>query len=312
MVASDKTRETEFVFNRLLIPLDGSKTAEQVMPWARIIAQGFSTPSVELLTAVDIGSLLTSVDNARRFDDLVEQLSREGKEYLQRISGYFGGRKLTRSIEQGDPAELIVAKAEADKTILIAMTTHGRSGLNRWLLGSVAEKVLRATANPLLLARAAHEGEFNHSEKLTSIIVPLDGSGLAESVLPAAIQIAKKLSLEVYLISVCDNPYSPFVSGGGHYAVNVDALMQDRRDQARNYLEAKMAELRQRGVEQISYLLQEGSAADEILSVAEQTPDSMIVMCSHGRSGVKRWALGSVTETVVRHSRNPVLVIRGT
>jgi nucleotide-binding universal stress UspA family protein len=265
---------------------------------------------VELLAVVDVRSLLTSVERARQFDMLIEQLLREAKEYLRRIGGYFGGHRLTRSIEQGDPGELIVAKAELDKSTLIAMTTHGRSGLNRWLLGSVAEKVLRATVNPLLLARVDPEGEATQAETLASIIVPLDGSELAESVLPTAIQIANKLHLEVYLIRVCGNPYSAFINGGGPYAVNVDALMQDRRDQARNYLEAKMAELRSRGVAEISYLLQEGIAADEILSVAAQTPASLIVMCSHGRSGVKRWALGSVTETVVRHSDNPVLVLR--
>jgi nucleotide-binding universal stress UspA family protein len=88
--------------------------------------------------------------------------------------------------------------------------------------------------------------------------------------------------------------------------------MKDIRDQARNYLEAKIAELRKRGVEQISYLLQEGVAADEIVSVADHTPESLIVMCSHGRSGVKRWVLGSVAETVVRHSSSPVLVLRST
>ncbi|MGZ8495649.1 MAG: universal stress protein, partial [Candidatus Binatia bacterium] len=73
---------------------------------------------------------------------------------------------------------------------------------------------------------------------------------------------------------------------------------------------AKMADLRKLGIEQISYLLQEGIAADEIVSVADQTPESLIVICSHGRSGVKRWALGSVAETVVRHSSRPVLVLR--
>ena len=219
---------------------------------------------------------------------------------------------MRRSVEQGSPAELIIEKAAADKATLIAMTTHGRSGLNRWLLGSVAEKVLRTTTNPLLLVRANHEGKSGEQASVKSIVVPLDGSELAETVLPTVVRIAKKLGPEVFLIRAYSNPYSPFISGGGHYAVNVDELMKDIRDQARNYLEAKMAELRKRGVEQISYLLQEGVAADEIVSVADHTPESLIVMCSHGRSGVKRWVLGSVTETVVRHSSSPVLVIRCT
>ena len=281
------------------------------MPWARVFSEGFKLP-VELLAVIDVETLLTSADKARHYDKLVEQMSGDSRAYLERISGRFVGARVRRSIEQGGVAELIVKKAEAGKGILIAMTTHGRSGLNRWLLGSEAEKVLRATTNPMLLVRADHEGVTEQTASLTSVIVPLDGSELAETVLPSVIRIAKKLRLEVFLIRVYSNPYSGFISGGGHYAVNVDKLMADIRDQARKYLEAKMTELGKRGVEQVSYLLQEGNAADEIVSIAEQTPESLIAMCSHGRSGVKRWVLGSVAETVVRHANNPVLVVRPT
>jgi nucleotide-binding universal stress UspA family protein len=297
------------VFTRLLIPLDGSKTAEQVMPWARRFADSFQLP-VELLAVVDVGTLLTSVERARRFDKLVEQESRESKAYFERISGRFVGSRVRRTVEQGSAAELIIDKAAADKSTLIAMTTHGRSGLNRWLLGSVAEKVLRATTNPLLLVRITHDGKVEGEAALKSIVVPLDGSELAETVLPTVTKIAKRLGLEVFLFRAYGNPYSPFVSGGGHYAVNVNELLADVRDEARKYLEEKMAQLRKHGVAEISYLLQEGDAADEIVSVARNTPESLIVMCSHGRSGTKRWVLGSVTETVVRHSISPVLVVR--
>jgi nucleotide-binding universal stress UspA family protein len=160
------------------------------------------------------------------------------------------------------------------------------------------------------LVRAAHEGKAEGEATLRSIVVPLDGSELAERVLPLVTKIAKKLGLEIFLFRAYSNPYSPFISGGGHYAVNLDELVASVRDEARNYLEEKMAELRKQGVEEISYLLQEGDPADEIVSVASHTAESLIVMCSHGRSGVKRWVLGSVTETVVRHSDNPVLVVR--
>jgi nucleotide-binding universal stress UspA family protein len=297
------------VFTRLLIPLDGSKTAEQVVPWARAFAASFRLP-VELLVVIDVGTILTSVERARRFDKLVEQTSRDSKAYLERISGRFVGSRVKRTIVQGITADVIVEKAAADESTLIAMTTHGRSGLNRWLLGSVAEKVLRATTNPLLLVRATPEGKTEGEATLKSIVAPLDGSELADEVLPTVAKIAKKIGCEVFLFRAYSNPYSAFVSGGGPYAVNVNELLASVRDEARNYLEEKMAELRKEGVEEISYLLQEGVAADEIVAAASHTPESLTVMCSHGRSGVKRWALGSVTETVVRHSSGPVLVIR--
>jgi nucleotide-binding universal stress UspA family protein len=299
------------VFTRLLLPLDGSKTAEQVLPWTLTFANRFKLP-VELLAVVDTGTMLTSVDRARHFDKLVEQGARDSKAYLERISGRFIGIKVRRSVELGNAADLIIKKAGANKSNLIAMTTHGHSGLNRWLLGSVAEKVLRATTNPLLLVRAGHHGKADGEASFKSIIVPLDGSELAEAALPMAGRIAKKFDLEVYLMRIVENPYTAFVSGGGHYAVNIDELMKEIRGRARNYLETKLAELNKSGVAQISYLLQDGIAADEIVSVGDQTPESLIVMSSHGRSGMKRWLLGSVAETVVRHANNPVLVVRPT
>ena len=294
---------------RILIPLDGSVTAEQVVPYARTFARGLKLP-VELLAVVDIGALLTSVERARRFDNLAEQESQKSKEYLERIAERFVGSRVKRSVAQGSAAEVIIEKAAADKSTLIAMTTHGHSGLNRWLLGSVAEKVLRATTNPLLLVRAVREEKAGGEAALKSIIVPLDGSQLAERALPTVIDIAKKLRLEIFLFRAYANLYAAFGSGSGYYAVNLDELNASVRDEARNYLEEKMAELGKQDVEEISYMLQEGVAADEIVLMANHTPESLIVICSHGRSGVKRWALGSVTETVVRHSASPVLVLR--
>jgi nucleotide-binding universal stress UspA family protein len=298
------------MYTRILIPLDGSETAEQVVPYARVLARGLKLP-VELFAVVDVAALLTSVERARIFDKLSEQETLNSQKYLERIAQRFPGSRVKRTVEQGSAAEAIIEKAAADRSTLIAMTTHGRSGINRWLLGSVAEKVLRGTSNPLLLARATPKINVEGEATLKSIVVPLDGSKLADSVLPIVTQIAKKLGSEIFLLRVYTNPFSPFISGAGHYAVNLDALMASVRDEARNYLEEKMEELSKQGVEKISYLLQEGDAADEIVSMGRHTPESLIAMSSHGRSGVKRWVMGSVAETVVRHSNNPVLILRG-
>ena len=84
------------------------------------------------------------------------------------------------------------------------------------------------------------------------------------------------------------------------------------RDEALAYLERKAEEMKKLGVDKVSHVAEYGLAADEIISFARKTPDNLIAMCTHGHSGVKRWVLGSVTETVVRHSADPVLVIRAT
>lgn len=298
-------------FTRLLVTLDGSATAEQVLPYARSFARALKLP-VELLLVVDPAGFLTSVESARQFDHLIHKASRDSRSYLQEVAKSFVGRRVMRTVEQGSAAEAIIEKAASDNSTLIAMTTHGRSGLNRWLIGSVAEKVLRATTNPLLLVRALPQAKTEGEAALSSVVVPLDGSALGEQPLPVVAQLAKRLAVEIFLFRAYRNPYSAFIDGVGPYAVHVEKLLADIRNEARQYLEDKMAQLTKDGVEAVSYLLEEGDAAEEVVALANHTPESLIVMSSHGRSGVKRWMFGSVTETVVRHSNSPVLVLRST
>jgi nucleotide-binding universal stress UspA family protein len=206
---------------------------------------------------------------------------------------------------------VIIERASADKNTLIAMATHGRSGVNRWLMGSVAEKVLRGTSNPLFLVRA-REGETltNRAMAMHSVIVPLDGSALAETVLPAAIEVAKLLSLAVVLFRAYELPASAYY-GNEDYLPNYDALKKEVEKEARTYLDAKVAALKAAGLPNVSAVLIEGLGADEIIDYAQKNAESLIAMCTHGRSGVKRWVLGSVTEKVVRHTDAPVLVVHG-
>jgi nucleotide-binding universal stress UspA family protein len=82
------------------------------------------------------------------------------------------------------------------------------------------------------------------------------------------------------------------------------------RNEANEYLEKKAVEIKKLGVEKVALVTKEGFAADEIIALARKTPNNLLAMCSHGRSGVNRWLLGSVAETVVRHSAGPILITR--
>jgi len=298
------------MYTRILIPLDGSKTAEEVLPYAHTLATKLRVP-VELIGVIDIVEFAVhiSAEKARYLEKMIEQEERRSMDYLKGIANTFPGLSVNCVIEKGRAAEAIIDKAGADKGTLIMMATHGRSGIDRWVLGSVAEKVLRAANNPLLLVRAAKPTTSGQA-RLTSVIVPLDGSELAESVLPAVTELAKKLDLEIILFRAFNIPYSIYAGGDGYYAVNFDQLIAEMKDEATTYLEKKTGELKRQGIEKISFLVKEGLSADEIISFGRQTPDNLIAMCTHGRSGPKRWVLGSVTETVVRHCGDPVLVIR--
>ena len=121
--------------------------------------------------------------------------------------------------------------------------------------------------------------------------------------------MAKTLGLEVLLFRAYQIPYNAYAGDDG-YVVNYDELLGTVRDESKDYLEKKVAELKKLGVAKVSVLTKEGFAGDEIIALGRKTPDNLIAMCSHGRSGVRRFVLGSVTETVVRHSGDPVLVLR--
>jgi nucleotide-binding universal stress UspA family protein len=250
------------------------------------------------------------VEKARYLDTMIEDRARSSEAYLRGVAKTFPEAGVKCAIEKGRAAEVIIGKAEADPGTLIAMATHGRSGIDRWLLGSVAEKVLRGTVNPLLLIRATGEAKTEGEAALKSIVVPLDGSELAESVLPMVAGLAKKLNLAVVLFRAYNLPYSVYGGEDGYSAINFEELIAKIRDEAREYLEKKIAELKELGIENVSYIARDGFSSDEIIKIGRETPDNLIAMCSHGRSGVKRWVLGSVTETVVRHSENPVMVLR--
>ena len=299
------------MYSRILIPLDGSSTAEKVLPYVRYLTGNLKIP-IELLAVVDIAETAAhlSADTARFLDTLIEDGVRRCTIYLGRVAGTFPGSNAKISVERGRAEEAIIAKGETDKAMLITMATHGRSGLNRFLLGSIAEKVLRGTANPLLLVRATEGARSDGEATLKSIIVPLDGSELAESVLPMVAGLAKKLDLEIELFRAYHIPFSVYAGDENYFSANYDQLIDGVRDEASEYLDKKASELKKLGVAKVSCVTKEGFAGDEIISLGQKTPDNLIAMCSHGRSGMRRWVLGSVAETVVRHSSGPVLITR--
>ncbi|HLN87952.1 MAG TPA: universal stress protein [Candidatus Limnocylindrales bacterium] len=300
------------MYKKILVALDGSPSAEKVLPYARALAKRMAL-AVDLLEVVDIVEMTRSVPAAEGLfiNQLAEDDARRSGAYLDAVARNFGGVPVHCSVKYGHAADIIIETAASDKDTLIAMATHGRSGVNRFLLGSVAEKVLRGTSNPLLLVRATEAARSDGEAVLKSVIVPLDGSELAESILPVVEELAKKFQLEVILIRAYAIPYGAYTAGEGFYdPVNLEAFLKRLREETIDYLEGKTAQLKRKGLADVSYVARDGLSADEIIKFARATPDTLIAMCSHGYSGVKRWVLGSVTETVVRHAVDPVLVLR--
>ena len=293
---------------KILVTLDGSQTAEAVLPYARLLASRLSVP-VELVTVIDLAELVRNVSAAQSLflDQLAEEETRSRREYLESIAVSFSQGQASCRILKGNSESAIIELAAHDPSALIAMATHGRSGLNRWLLGSVAEKVLRGSSNPLLLVRASVATPATTDAPIKSILVPLDGSELAETVLPAVADLAKKLAVGVVLFQAYNIPYGFYDVGGG-FTIDLNRLLAQTETDVQQYLEEKSDMLKKAGVCDVTIASRQGYGADEIIKFAGTSADRLIAICSHGRSGVRRWALGSVTETVVRHGNNPMLI----
>jgi nucleotide-binding universal stress UspA family protein len=310
-VGQDRADEEAIMFTKMLIPLDGSRTAEKVLPYARSLAGALKLP-VELVGVIDIAEMAAHVSatNSRFLDNIVEEGARSSEEYLKSIAKSFSSPNVKCAVERGKPEEAIIDRAAVDKGTLITMATHGRSGLNRWLLGSVAEKVLRGSANPLLLVRAPEEADSKGVANLKTVLVPLDGSELAETVLPTVMELSKALRLEILLFRAFHIPANTYAGFENYSAADFEPIRSSVKDEALEYLARKVKELKSQGAEKVTHIVSEGFGAEEINVLGRKTPDNLIAMCTHGRSGVKRWVLGSVTEKVVRHSGDPVLVLR--
>ena len=298
------------MYKKLLVPLDGSATAEAVLPYAEALAAGFKA-SVELVSAMDIGAMATHMptDKVHHLDAMIEAEEGNCARYLEKIAKTFFRVPTECRMVRGHAAETILEASSKEPDTLIVMATHGRSGAKRWLLGSVAEKVLRGTTHPLFLVRAAAAQE-SPQRIINSIVVPLDGSALAEKILPTVCNWAQALDVEVTLIRAFEFPASAYY-GSKDELPDYDQFREQARRQAADYLKEKEDFLVREGVRTVSIVTIEGSAADEVIGYARTAPRAVIAMSTHGRTGIQRWLLGSVTEKVVRHGDDPVLVVRG-
>lgn len=271
----------------ILVPLDGSPAAETVLPYVELIATR---------TGADV-KLLTVGDDAEAVD------------YLNDVASELRSRSLACSaqVAPGDEAETIIDHADALDAGLTAMSTHGRSGVMRWVLGSVASKVLHGTARPLLLVRARDDGQAP-SASIERIVVPLDGSETSLAVLPYVEELAAALGADLVLYNGVPplDIYPGTETSGGRVGDLVDELLV----QGREFLARVASEIEARGEVKAQTVVTLGYPVDEVTRVADEVDAGLVAMATHGRSGVDRWVMGSVADGLVRRSSLPCLLLR--
>ena len=285
----------------ILIALDGSQAAESVLPYVQTIARAMRARLI-LIAAVD------QAEGWREAGHDDDNLS--ARAYLDSIR-----ERLAPAIEapiearvvNAPPAQAILDAADETDVDLIAMTMHGRTGLKDWLLGGTATKIVHASRRPVLVVRPKDRpGASEQAPALQTILVPLDASELSRSALPFAEDLAKALGASLVVMHAIV-PTAIAYPGAEPVAIP-QSVITDIEASAHAFVRGIAGELTARGLKAKPVVLT-GPAAEAIVEVAEAESADVIVMSTHGRSGVPRLLLGSVSEAVVRRSSVPVTLV---
>ncbi|MFA4835291.1 MAG: universal stress protein [Dehalococcoidia bacterium] len=292
------------MYNRILVPLDGSTTAEMVLPYVEEIAARYGA-AVYLVSVSEMTN--ANLDNVYRpyLDRLMTQVEYD--------LGNFKAKKETAvytNVLTGKAAAEIVRYAEENDINLIAMTASGSSGEGPLLLGNIAAKVLRATSRPVLLVKNPAAGEaIKQKGLIRKVLVPLDGSELGESAIPQVEALAKALDIEVILLQIVEPIIIASMPDVATVAAPTARQEASRQTAVLDYLDKIEMGLRKSGLS-VSSALRSGSAAQEIISFADENNIDLIAMSTHGRSGIGRWVFGSITDKVLHAGNIPVLTVR--
>ncbi len=343
------------MYTKILVPLDGSELSNSVLPHVRQVAR-CSHASVTLLHALsepmrgvnglskamwerqaaDMPQMRAAMAGHWQADatrsatqpiktNLVER-EIEGYQFLDAIAVELAqsGVEARTRIVIAEPDEAILDVAAEEGADLIAMATHGRGGISRFLLGSVADRVVQHADAPVLLVRPAglRAGKLDELPLYQRILVPLDGSELANTILPYVRKLAACTGAEVLLMQVVPEPApdvimtraqfgwertmsSSIASGSGELARWIEHATAAARDR----LDAVATVLTESGI-RTETTVSVGRAAEAILDTAESRGADLIAMATHGYGGLRRFLMGSVADRVVQHAHAPVLLVR--
>ncbi len=297
------------MFQRILVPLDGSELAERALEPAFTIAKQangevilLSVPFPKPIFVQEQGWLSTPLPV-----DSLNNTEKELADYLQAKTAVLSHPDCTVETEiiDGDAASVIVDTAAAKAADLIVMSTHGRSGFSRWMLGSVTERVLRNAPCPVLAIRS--------TAPISRVLIPLDRSELAGSALEPGLDLARTLDCQVTLLTVMKSVHLTS-SEWTHLESLESGLVRHFKDNLHaehaSYLRFVARTQVYLPEQAIKTAVAEGSAAEQILEFAERQQTDLIVMATHGYTGLRRWVYGSVTEKVLRGTTCSMLVVR--
>jgi nucleotide-binding universal stress UspA family protein len=297
----------------ILVPLDGSTLAEQVLPYVRLLAKllGARVRLLHVLTGTDCAAMISSGHVPPRTADGIPATYRERKRHAwqllrEQAELYLethvaalraAGIQAESDVRIGVPHQNIAECADAVPESLIALATHGYGGLRRWAVGSTADKVIQAARAPVFLVRSQADATAG-ALAFKRMLVPLDGSDLAATALPPAVELARGAGAELILLWAVEQ--QPQYMN----------LLLMRRNEAASALDALVAETSSQVSLTPVVAANYGDTAEAIVEEAACRQADLIVMATHGYGGVQRWILGSVADKVLQAAPAPLLLVR--
>ena len=290
----------------IVVPLDGSELSERAVPYATLFAKNFGGRL--LLVTVWEGA-----DEAllKALPSLADDLFKEGEQYYEKYLAKTAQRymedgvKIDAEVLTGHAAEELLKLVDARHADLLALATHGRSGLGRWWYGSVAGEVAQRAHPPRLIVGPKVLSQPAKAIKVDAVLVPLDGSRLAESALESAKRIAKQFGATLHIAQAVSPVSQTFFFDMPSVAA-IDIIGEIEKGAA-EYLAGLVQRLG--GDVAVKTHVLRGQAADALADFVTDNGVDLVVMASHGRGGLARVALGSVADRMLQ-SDAPVYLIR--
>ncbi|UPV98870.1 universal stress protein [Halorussus gelatinilyticus] len=286
------------MFEQILVPVDGSDGSDAAVGHAADVADRFDAAVHVLFVASTNRDSVTVVGS-----DVVDALESEGAAVVDSAEEDLRERGVACESEvvQGDPATTIADYADSRGMDLAVMATRGRTGLSRYLLGSVTEKVVRLSDVPVLTVRTHDDARTSFPYE--NVLAPTDGSRVANAAADRAVDLAAALDATLHAVSVVDDTSLGF-------DVRSAAAADELREAAEDAIAEVTASADDAGVEQVREEVLRGSVHRAILDYVDEEDVDVIVVGTRGRGGTDRILLGSVTERLVRTSPVPVLTVR--
>ncbi len=288
----------------ILVTLDGSDYAEQALPAAESICQAFNA-RLTLVSVLPEQPRFRILGRSGARPKALDGGRRELRSYLQSVAKRMRpkGIDVTTSVLTGPVAEAVNQHMEDQAIDMSIICTHGRSGLQRWVLGSVANRLVQLATRPVLIIHPGPSGP-PPVPGFGKLLVTLDGSEYAERVLPM-VRASTKYGSIVLLLRV---PEVPEAQRYGTMVEEIEEMRAEAEAEACQYLEGIAAVLRQEGIE--TRVLVTGSRpAETIIHLAEEEDVDVIMLSSHGQGGFEGMLMGSVPDRVVQQTHRPVLLV---